>query len=122
MKASKLYEAALGILGEEEYSSEDFTHLRFRAINQGLSLCLSSYNTILISEGKEPLDSFPLVVNDASEILLPDNFALSVLAYFVAAFLCSDHDRDKANVLSDIAYREMKKYSKVNFCDIKNHY
>lgn len=122
MRADKLYEAVLALLGEETYSCEDYRHLRFRIINQALPCLLSTYNTLLLSEGKETLDKFPLVLNDGSEIPIDDNFALEVLCPMVASLLVSDHDRDKANVLSDMADARVKKYSKVNFKSIINSY
>lgn len=122
MRADKLYEAALALLGEEEYSCEDFTHLRFRVINQALAMCLSTHNTCLVSRGEEPVDKFCPVLNDGSELETDDNFSLEVLACLVAALLISDHDRDKANVLFDMAERAKVKYSKVSFENIINSY
>lgn len=122
MRADKLYESVLALLGEEEYSCEDYTHLRFRVINQALSMCLSAHNTNLLSRGEEPIDKFMPVLNDGSEIPIDDNFALEVLAPLTAGLLCADHDRDKANVMFDMANAAKNKYSKVNFKNIVNSY
>ncbi len=122
MRADKLYEQVLALLGEEEYSQEDFTHLRLRIINQALSMCLSAYNTQLLSRGEEEIPYFEEIRNDGQCIPLDDNFAKEVLCPLVGALLISDHDRDKANVLFEMADNAKKKYSKVNFALIKNAY
>ena len=122
MRADKLYEQTLALLGEEEYSQADFTHLRLRIINQALSMCLSTYNTCALSRGEKAYDCFEEITNDAQQIPLDDNFAKEVLCPLVGALLISDHDRDKANVLFEMADAAKKKYSKVNFLQIKNAY
>ena len=122
MRAGKFYETVLALLGEEEYSCEDFTHLKFRIINQALAMCLSAHNTILKSRNEKTLSSFAPVVKDSDEIPLQDNMALEVAANYAAALLCSDRDRDKANVLSGMADEARRKYSMANFININNSY
>ena len=102
MRADKLYEQTLALLGEEE--------------------CLSAYNTQALSRGEKQITCFEEIVNDGQIIPVDDNFAREVLCPLVAALLISDHDRDKANVLYEIAQRAIKKYSKVCFCLINNAY
>lgn len=122
MRADKFYEAVLAVLGEERYSCEDYTHLRFRIINQALASCLSTYNTQLLSRGEKALESFAPVVSDGDKIPVDDNMALEVLVYITAALLCADSDPNKANILNEFAERGKAKYSKINFKEINNSY
>ncbi len=122
MRADMLYETALALLGEDEYSCDDYTHLKFRIINQALAGALFTYNTIRLSQNKEPIEKFETVVKDSDEIPVCDNMAREVLAPAVGALLCADHDREKANVLAYMAQTANKKYSKANFLQIENLY
>lgn len=122
MKADKFYEAVMALLGEEEYSCEDYEHLKFRIINMVMAMCLSTQNTILKSRGEACVLKFEPVTNDKDEIPIDENMAMEVGVPMAAALLCSDHDRDKANVLSEIADRARAKYSMANFAEINNSY
>lgn len=122
MRADTLYEAALALLGEEEYSCEDYTHLRFRIINYVVALFLSTQNTINLAKGVSAKETFLPIVKDSDIVPLDENFALEAAAPMVAALLVADHDRDKANVLSAMAENAKKKYSKVNFLNVADNY
>ncbi len=122
MRVDKFYEAVLALLGEEEYSCEDYEHLKFRIINQAMAMCLSTHNTILKSKKREPVLKFCPIVSDGDEIPLEENMAIEVGVPIAASLLCSDHDRDKANVLSRIAAEARAKYSMANFEEINNSY
>ena len=122
MRADKLYEHTLALLGEEEYSNSDFAHIRFPIINQALSMCLSAYNTQIKSRGENEIKCFEEIKTNSQPLKIDDNFAIEVLSPIVGALLISDHDRDKANLLFEMADAAKKKYSKVNFVSIQNAY
>ncbi len=122
MRVHDLYLRALALLNEEEGRARVYRKNALALTNQLLAQCMETENSLREAKGVATLEKAQVVENFETEIIYDENFVSAAMPYGLASLLCADEDKVMSNAMAREFDRIKRKYSVVNFEDIKNAY